>query len=118
MVTPQTAFGRFIRRKAARNLLIGVIIMCAILFGDGLFGRLTSGDRVAPEVYDTTAPYYSVVVILPFEPERFHIERLSAKGVFGGRDGEPKRIRLLRVTDEQLRGLSYLPWVDRIEPMP
>ena len=120
METLRTAFksfGYFFRRKAARNLLIGVIIVATVLFGDDMVGSLTSGDRVAPEVYDTTASYYDVVVILPFEPERFHIERLSAQGVYSGRDEELNRIRLQRVTDKQLSHLSNLNWVDRIEPM-
>jgi hypothetical protein len=65
--------------------------------------------RDAPQPVD-------VVVVLAFQPERFHNERLAAYGVFGGRDRAVNRIRLQHVTPENLRRLARLAWVERIEP--
>lgn len=111
--SPQAA--RPPRRAELRQLAAGILLLVAILFGQQVWGLLTSGGRIDPALRSATAPV-DVVVVLPFQPERFHNERLALYGVFSGRDRAVNRIRLQRVSPENLRRLANLPWVERIEP--
>jgi hypothetical protein len=102
------------RARELRQLVIGVALLAAILEGQQLYGMITSGGRLDPALRDAAAPV-DVVVVLPFQPERFHSERLAQYGVFGGRDRAVNRIRLQRVSPENLQRLASLAWVERIE---
>jgi hypothetical protein len=97
------------------RLFAGVVLLVLVLFGQQAYGLLTSGARLDPALRDAREPV-DVVVVLAFQPERFHNERLAAYGVFGGRDRAVNRIRLQRVTPDNLRRLAALAWIDRIEP--
>jgi hypothetical protein len=50
-------------------------------------------------------------------PERFHNERIAEYGSFAGRDGALNRLRLRFVSPENLRALSEVAWIARIEPI-
>ncbi len=102
-------------RAARLRLLAGVALIAAILFGQSLIGMATASGRLDSALRDTTAPV-NVVVVMDFIPERFHTERLSAYGVFAGRDKTVNRVRLRMVSPENLRRLSRLVWVSTIEP--
>jgi hypothetical protein len=52
-----------------------------------------------------------------FMPDRFHNERITAYGTFAGRDGALNRYRLRQVAPEDLRKLTAILWVARIESM-
>jgi hypothetical protein len=103
------------RRPEVAQLAAGVALLALVLFGQQAYGLATSGARLDPSLRDPAQPV-DVVVVLAFQPERFHNERLAAYGVFGGRDRAVNRIRLQRVTPENLRRLARLAWVERIEP--
>jgi hypothetical protein len=101
-------------RPELRRLALGVALLAAILGGQQLFGIMTSDRRLDPALRGAQAPV-DVVVVLAFQPERFHNERLAQYGVFAGRDHAINRIRLQHVSPENLRGLANLAWVERVE---
>jgi hypothetical protein len=102
-------------RAARFRLLAGLALIGLILFGQTLLGAATASWRLDPALRDPTGPV-NVVVVMDFTPERFHTERLSAYGVFAGRDKAVNRVRLRMVSPENLRRLSGLIWVSSIEP--
>jgi hypothetical protein len=99
------------------RLLTGTLLIFLILFGQDVYGVVTSASRLDPALADPTGPS-AVVVVLAFTPERFHNERLASYGVFAGRDGAVGRIRLRNVSPENLGRLQRLAWVSRIEAIP
>lgn len=104
-----------LRRPELRSLLAGIVLLLAVLYGQPIYGLLTATERVDRRLLEATAPV-DIVVVLPFQPERFHNERLAQYGVFSGRDRAINRIRLRHVTPENLRRLAHLPWIERVEP--
>ena len=102
-------------RGARIRLLMGVLLIALILFGQTLLGAATSSGRLDPSLRDVTGRV-NVVVVMDFTPERFHTERLSTYGVFAGRDKAVNRVRLRMVTSDNLRRLTGLVWVSVIEP--
>ncbi|HSK95821.1 MAG TPA: hypothetical protein VK891_04310 [Euzebyales bacterium] len=104
------------RRRPLLTLLVGVLLIALAVFGDDLHGAVTARGKV-PEVLATAGVPVHIVVELPFEPERYHLERLSELGSFAGRAGAQTRVRLIRVTPENLERISHLYWVDSIEPL-
>jgi hypothetical protein len=102
------------RRPELRQLALGVALLAAILGGQQLFGIMTSERRLDPALRGAEAPV-DVVVVLAFQPERFHNERLAQYGVFAGRDHAINRIKLQHVSLDNLRGLADLAWVERVE---
>ena len=86
------------------------------MFGQDIVGAATAFRRLDP-VLANPAGSSDVVAVLSFTPERFHNERLANYGVFAGRDGAVNRVRLRRVTPQNLRRLAGLAWVSRIEPL-
>jgi hypothetical protein len=64
------------RARELRHLVIGVALLAAVLEGQQLFGMITSDDRLDPALRDARAPV-DVVVLLPFQLERFHSGRLA-----------------------------------------
>ncbi len=104
-------------KNAWRRVGLGVVLIASILFGQDLIGLATSRGRLDPALIGATAPV-NVIVVLDFTPENFHNERLRRYGVFAGRDKTVNRVRLRSVTPENLRGLSHVVWVSRVEKMP
>lgn len=100
-----------------KRLVAGVGLIAAILFGQDIFGAATAATRLDPALAGATGPS-AVIVVLDFTPERFHNERLGSYGTFAGRDGGLNRIRLRNVSPENLRRLSHLAWVSRVEATP
>jgi hypothetical protein len=102
-------------RAARLRLLLGVLLIGLVLFGQDLVGRATAGGRIDPALRHAAGPT-NVVVVMDFTPERFHNERLARYGVFAGRDKVVSRVRLRQVSPENLQRLANLVWVSRIEP--
>jgi hypothetical protein len=94
----------------------GILLIALVVFGQDLVGAATAFRRLDPALVNATGSS-DVVAVLGFTPERFHNERLAQYGVFAGRDGAVNRVRLRRVTPENLRRLASLAWVSRIEPL-
>ena len=111
--------GKSLRRKIDGDwgkIAFGVALICAVLFGQQLYGVATAYYRLDPSLRGATVPN-NIVVILDFMPERFHNGRVAEYGVFAGRDGALNRIRLRMVSPQNLRRLAEISWVARIEPM-
>jgi hypothetical protein len=117
---PASASGAFARLPLfgpdVRKILTGVLLICLVLFGQQLYGSITSSGRLDPDLRNATGPR-NVVVVLDFMPDRFHNERIAEYGVFSGRDGALNRIRLRNVTPANLARLAAVAWVARIEPL-
>lgn len=98
---------------------IGIFLLAVILFGAPVYGRLTSGGKISPEI-SRDAAVVSVIVDLSVDITTFHREELSELGVFSGRDrdnlDDRSRVRLQNVTQGDLVKLSRLYWVTSIEP--
>src|SRR5919202_5918686 len=107
---PRIGLGREGRKFAAGLGLVGLV-----LFGQDLVGAATSGSRLDPALRNARGPS-NVVVVMNFTPERFHNERLALYGAFAGRDGAVNRVRLRRVSPENLRRLGRLVWIAKVEP--
>ena len=101
-------------RGAKIRMMLGALLLAAILWGQDLVGLATAAGRLDPALRAVTEPV-NVVVVLDFTPERFHNERLQRYGVFAGRDKTVNRLRLRAVTPDNLRRLSRIVWVSRIE---
>jgi hypothetical protein len=102
--------------REGRKVAAGILIIALVVFGQDIVGAATAFIRLDPAL-NRPAGLSNVVAILDFTPERFHNERLAKYGVFAGRDGAVNRVRLRMVTPDNLRKLSSLVWVSRIEPM-
>lgn len=107
------------QRKASRQWvtpLVGIILLAVLLFAAPIYGRLTSGGKISPDI-DREAETVDVFVDLPFEPETFHRETLSDLGVFSGRDrSDATRVRLRAVSQDDLEAIANLFWVEEIVP--
>jgi hypothetical protein len=98
--------------------IVGLVLLAIILLTAPIYGRLTSGGKISPEV-DRSAAKVNVTVDLPFEPEAYHRETLSDLGVFGGRDREDLTlVRLRAVSQSDLEKIANIFWVDEIFPTP
>jgi hypothetical protein len=98
------------------KIAIGIILILLTLYGQQIYGMATSAWRLDSSLRGLTGPS-NVIVVLDFQPERFHSERIQQYGAFAGRDGGLNRIRLRNVRPARLRELAAIPWVARIEPM-
>ncbi|MBS7700651.1 MULTISPECIES: hypothetical protein [unclassified Chelatococcus] len=114
-ITTPTPLKRRLPLKEIARLSLGVVIIGGILFGQQAFGMITRDARVDPAI--VREGLVDVLVVLNFEPERFHNERLARLGMFSGRDGSTRRVRLRQVTQDNLRALSSLPWIGALEPL-
>jgi hypothetical protein len=101
-------------RAARIRMLLGILLIAMILFGQDVVGMATASGRLDPDLRGADGPR-TVIVVLDFTPERFHNERLARYGVFAGRDKAVNRIRLRQVTPENLVRLGNLVWVARVE---
>lgn len=99
-----------------RKVIVGILVIVLVLYGQELYGVATAGGRLDPSLRGVTGPS-NVIVVLNFTPDRFHNERVREYGVFSGRDGAINRIRLRMVTPDNLDRLANLAWVARIEPL-
>jgi len=98
-----------------RRFISGLFLIAVILFGQQVYGMATAIQRLDPLLRGATGPS-NVVVVLDFMPERFHNERVAEYGTFSGRDGALNRLRLRYVSPDNLRALSKVAWISRIEP--
>ena len=107
---------RLLAGADVRRLVLGSLLLLLILFGQRLYGMATAAGRLDPALRGAGGPA-NVVVVLNFQPDRFHNERVSQYGVFAGRDGALNRIRLRMVSPDNLRNLAGIPWIARVEAM-
>ncbi len=98
------------------KIAVGIVLILLTLYGQHFYGMATSSSRLDPSLRGATGPS-NVIVVLDFQPERFHSERIQQYGAFAGRDGGLNRIRLRNVRPARLRELAAIPWVARVEPM-
>lgn len=98
-----------------RRFIAGAVVLAVILLGQTVYGMATSSGRLDPSLSNATGPS-NVIVVLDFMPDRFHNERVAQYGTFAGRDGALNRLRLRYVSPENLRVLSDIAWISRIEP--
>ena len=113
--TAKTGRLRLLLGPDARRFITGLLLIAVILFGQEVYGMATAGRRLDPQLRGATAPR-NVIVVLDFMPERFHNERIAEYGTFAGRDGALNRLRLRFVSPDNLRALSQVSWISRIEP--
>jgi hypothetical protein len=92
----------------------GVTIIAAMVWGPGVYGTLTAGNRIAPALKSADGPV-NVRVTLSFRPGTFQRQVLSEYGIFGGIRGNS--VVLFNVSPAGLRHLDDLYWVDGIEPL-
>jgi hypothetical protein len=95
------------------RFLAGVAIIAAMVWGPALYGKLTSGSRLAPGLESAGGPV-NVRVELSFRPQSFHREQLAEYGIFGGIRGNS--VVLFNVSPAGLGHLDDLYWVDAIAP--
>ena len=105
-------------RPPPARLVIGVAVLVVLVAGEPALGRMLAPAKVADgleQVESETA----VVVQLSVDPQRFHVERLTQYGFYGGRDrDDPRIIRLTRVQPDAVTDIASLLWVARVEIAP
>lgn len=106
---------RLLIGRDVRRFISGLVLIAVILFGQQVYGMATASQRLDPLLRGATVPS-NVIVVLDFMPERFHNERIAEYGTFAGRDGALNRLRLRFVSPDNLRALSNVAWISRIEP--
>jgi len=113
--TAKTGRLRLLIGPDVRRFISGLVLIAVILFGQQVYGMATASQRLDPLLRGATVPS-NVIVVLDFMPERFHNERIAEYGTFAGRDGALNRLRLRFVGPDNLRALSNVAWISRIEP--
>ena len=66
--------------------------------------------------YPRDAERVSILVTLPFAPERFHVQAFQAYGRVSGTEGNSIEVRGVKKSD--LAALARPYWVRRVEPLP
>ena len=115
VVLSRTPTTRRLPKAEIARLAAGFLVVAGTLFGQQIFGFMTRSTRIDPAIPGTGL--VDVVAALDFDPERFHNDRLATYGMFSGRDGSVRRIRLRQVSQDSLQRLASLPWVARLEPL-
>ena len=114
-ILPHAAGRRIWPGAEARKMIVGIVLIVAVVWGQQLYGMATASGRLDASLRNPTGPS-NVIVVLDFMPDRFHSERIREYGAFAGRDGTLNRIRLRNVSPDNLRRLANIPWVAGIEP--
>ncbi len=115
-IPSDTEAAEVIRQRPWLTPLIGCLALLAILVAGPIYGRLTSAGKIDPLV-DRDSTSVDITVDLPFEPESYHRDTLSALGVFAGRDRtDSTKMRLRAVTQGNLDKIANLFWVEGIAP--
>ncbi|MPZ88735.1 MAG: hypothetical protein GEU81_11810 [Nitriliruptorales bacterium] len=96
------------------RLVVGVVVVVLLVAGEPALGWLLAPGKVGDGLAQVDSET-AVVVQLAVEPQRFHVERLSQFGFYGGREGDPRRIRLTRVRPDAVREIASLLWVQSVE---
>jgi len=104
-----------VTRRAATQLVIGVLLILVMIAGPTLFGMVTASGRLDESLAGAQQPV-NVRVDLGFEPQAFHTRSLQRHGVFGGKISD-RSVRLFQVSPDSLLALSHLYWIDSITPI-
>ncbi len=98
--------------------VVAAFVLAALIFGADVYGSLTSGGRMTPEVKAALANrgYIGVAVVLSFPPEGFHMKYFQNVGTMGGVVGTTVMMR--RISADQVWALAGDYWIQRIELLP
>jgi hypothetical protein len=104
---------RLLEHKTVRFLLA----VALALGGYAAYGRVTAPWRIAPALEAGLAQGgpLDIAVVLPFQPEQFHINLFQQVGTVRGVRGDV--VLIGRVPAAEVRRLSRLYWIRRIQPM-
>jgi len=100
-----------------RRLLISlpfqatVVLALVVLVVAGL--RSQESQALLTAFEGASAPY-ELVVQMRFEPEAFHLAKLQNSGRIVGVEGRTVHVRAVEA--DQLRKLSWRPWITGLEP--
>ena len=64
---------RLLLGRDGRKILIGIVLIVLVVFGQKLYGMATASSRLDPALRDAAEPR-NVIVVLDFMPDRFHNE--------------------------------------------
>ena len=104
-----------VTRRAAAQLVAGVLLILEMIGGPNVYGMLTTSGRLDESLAGAQGPV-NVRVDLGFEPQAFHTRTLQRHGVFGGKISD-RSVRLFQVTPGSLTALARLYWIDSITPI-
>ncbi|MQB01387.1 MAG: hypothetical protein GEU78_14030 [Actinobacteria bacterium] len=97
--------------KPLRTMAVGIGTILVLVFGDYAYGTLTSSARIDGDPGDAPA---EVIVHLPFEPQRYHVNELRNYGTYHRREDDGG-VRLRSVSPRNLERLGRLFWIERVE---
>ena len=98
------------------RLVAPALIAIAVLGAPAAYGQLTASQRISPALareLNDGSPLYAVSVVLPFQPEYYHVHRLQDIGTVAGVQGH--RVRVLQLTADQVREIASFYWVERVD---
>jgi hypothetical protein len=104
------------RRMAIARVVFGCVLVAVLYGAPYAAGVATSSDRLESCLADRTGGS-DVVVVLDFVPGPSEIEKLQTYGRYGGSGGDVRNVVLLSVPSGNVRLLSQLYWVERVEPL-
>lgn len=100
------------------RLLVTAALVVAALEASTVYGMVSAGSKISPELQRQLGDgsyVYSVKVDLDFPPEYYHLRKLQSVGTVAGVSGDS--VRVLELTPDQVRALSQLYWVKRLQPL-
>jgi len=104
------------RRMAVARVVFGSVLLLVLYGAPYAAGVATSSGRLESCLADRPGGS-DVVVVLDFVPGPSELEKLQAYGRYGGSGGDTHNVVLLSVPSGNVRLLSQLYWVERVEPL-
>ena len=99
-------------RRLLLNAPVIATVFLALIVALIAMARSSTSQSHLARFADQQDPF-EIVVNLPFEPEAFHIARLQNTGRIVGIEGSAVHLRAVKA--DQLRRLSWFPWVATIQ---
>ena len=104
---------RLLQHRSVKFLIVVVLLVGGFV----VYGRLTAPWRMSPALEASLAKggHADIAVVLPFQPEQFHVNLFQQVGTVRGVRGNV--VLIGRVPAADVWRLAHYYWIRRIEPM-
>jgi hypothetical protein len=101
------------RRFIFKPPILATLVLTAVIALT--FAIRSSESKTRLSVFEGDSAPFEFFVLMPFEPEAFHITELQSAGRIVGIEGE--RVHLRAVKQSELKSLSWKTWITGFEPV-